>query len=433
LSTFLIEVIEGGGLKEVVAIVVGGGPAPGINGVVSAATIEALEHGKEVIGIRGGINSLYAGDHKTIMKCAMRLTLENIDNTENSGGSILLTSRGLPKDIEKAFSTMMSALRTLKVRYLMTIGGEGTAYVAKEIARISKGRISVIHVPKSIDNDLPLPGWRPSFGFETARHWGVKITRNLGEDARSTRRWYFIQSMGRHTGHLALGIGKAAGASVTLIPEEFQAGSSFRRVADILEGAVIKRLALGKDYGTAILAEGIIGRLDHKELARHNPGLPRDELGRVNLSRIELSRFMQEMVCKSLEERGVKVKILNKEVGYELRAAPPIPFDAEYTMNLGYGAIKYLLHLGGSGAMVIFDGGKLQSIPFAEMTDKKTGLIKVRYVDPSSESYMVARDYMFRLEKEDLENPKWLEKLARTARMSVAEFRNRFEPTIKIG
>lgn len=414
-------------MKEVLAILVGGGPAPGINGVVSAATIEAIEHGKEVIGIVGGINSLYAGDRSA----AMRLTLDNVANIESSGGSILLTSRGLPKQPEKALNTLMSTLKGLKVRYLLTIGGEGTAYVAKEVERASKGLISVIHVPKTIDNDLPLPGGLPTFGFETARHWGVQITKNLKEDARTTRRWYFIKTMGRHTGHLALGIGKAAGASITLIPEEFGPKTSFKKVADILEGAIIKRLSIGKGYGTAILAEGISGKLDPGELNEDGAALPRDELGRISLSKIGLSSLLRDMVAKSLAERGIELKIADKDVGYELRAAPPVPFDAEYTRDLGYGAIKYLVHLGGSGAMVIFYEGKLRSIPFVEMMDEETGLIRVRYVDPSSESYLVARDYMFRLEKEDFEDAKTLQKLAKTARMSVEEFRKRFEVTVK--
>jgi len=414
-------------VKEVLAILVGGGPAPGINGVVSAATIEAIEHGKEVIGIVGGINSLYAGDRSA----AMRLTLDNVANIESSGGSILLTSRGLPKQPEKALNTLMSTLKGLKVRYLLTIGGEGTAYVAKEVERASKGLISVIHVPKTIDNDLPLPGGLPTFGFETARHWGVQITKNLKEDARTTRRWYFIKTMGRHTGHLALGIGKAAGASITLIPEEFGPKTSFKKVADILEGAIIKRLSIGKGYGTAILAEGISGKLDPGELNEDGAALPRDELGRISLSKIGLSSLLRDMVAKSLAERGIELKIADKDVGYELRAAPPVPFDAEYTRDLGYGAIKYLVHLGGSGAMVIFYEGKLRSIPFVEMMDEETGLIRVRYVDPSSESYLVARDYMFRLEKEDFEDAKTLQKLAKTARMSVEEFRKRFEVTVK--
>ena len=106
---------------------------------------------------------------------------------------------------------------------LVTIGGDDTALLrpARSIAS-GGGAIRVAHVPKTIDNDLPLPGSTPTFGFETARHFGVHIVRNLAEDARTTSRWYIIISMGRAAGHLALGIGKAAAATLTIIPEEFR-------------------------------------------------------------------------------------------------------------------------------------------------------------------------------------------------------------------
>ena len=76
-------------------------------------------------------------------------------------------------------------------------------------------------MPKTIDNDLDLPPYVDTFGFQTARHYGVEIVKNLMVDAKTTSRWYFVIAMGRKAGHLALGIGKAAGATLTLISEEF--------------------------------------------------------------------------------------------------------------------------------------------------------------------------------------------------------------------
>ena len=86
-----------------------------------------------------------------------------------------------------------------------------------------------MHVPKTIDNDLDLPPHVDTFGFQTARHFGVEIVKNLMVDAKTTSRWYFVIAMGRKAGHLALGIGKAAGATLTLIPEEFPASRSGSR------------------------------------------------------------------------------------------------------------------------------------------------------------------------------------------------------------
>jgi 6-phosphofructokinase len=405
---------------EVIAIVVGGGPAPGINGVISAVTIEAVNEGKQVIGIVGGFKSLFNGDKKA----AIPLTIEKVSRIHASGGSILKTLRDFPDETKEKFKTLMSTLRALKVRYLITVGGDGTLYMARWIEQASKGSIAVVHIPKTIDNDVPLPGGTPTFGYETARHWGVEILENLMEDAKTTERWYFISTMGRNTGHLALGIGKAAGATITLIPEEFREKPlPIQTVADTLEGAIIKRLADGKEHGVAVLAEGIAGRFDMEELSRFEH-LERDEIGRVRLSKIRLGGLLKDVVQKSLLERDLDVTIVDKRIGYELRAASPIPFDAEYTRNLGFGAVRYLL-LGGTGAMIVYYEGRLKSVPFVELTDPKTGKTILRHVDTESETYLVAREYMIRLEKRDLVGDR-LKRLASAGRMTEADFAKKF-------
>ena len=406
--------------KDVVALVVGGGPAPGINGVISAATIEAINEGKEVIGIVGGFKSLFAGDKKS----AVRLSIDDVSRIHTTGGSILRTSRD-PADIaEKRFPVLQQMLKALKARYLITIGGDGTAFMARWIEREARGRLSVVHVPKTIDNDLPLPGGRSSFGYHTARHWGVEIVKNIMEDARTTGRWYFITTMGRNAGHLALGIGKAVGATVTLIPEEFTGGAlHLQKITDILEGSIIKRLAMGKDHGIAVLAEGIAAKVDEQEL-RSCDDIKCDELGRLRLSEIQLGRIIGDKVKKSLDARGVSMTIVHKTIGYELRAADPIPYDIEYTRDLGYGAVRFLLS-GGTGAMITLDEGRLRPVSFVEMVDPSTGKTKVRLVDIRSEAYEVGRKYMIRLEKEDFD-PNRIEPLARKAGMSAADFMKRF-------
>ena len=106
---------------------------------------------------------------------------------------------------------------------LITIGGDDTAFSAMKLEQKPQGRISVVHVPKTIDNDLDLPPYVDTFGYQTARHYGVEIVKNLMVDAKTTSRWYLVIAMGRKAGHLALGIGKAAGATLTMIPEEFPA------------------------------------------------------------------------------------------------------------------------------------------------------------------------------------------------------------------
>ena len=410
--------------KEVLAIVVGGGPAPGINGVISAAAIEAINEGKKVMGIVGGFKSLFAGDKKAVRE----LSIEDVSRIHTTGGSILRTSRDPMDTAKEKFSVLLATLRQLNVRYLLTIGGDGTAFMARWIEKETRGKLSVVHVPKTIDNDLYLPGDRSSFGYNTARHWGVEIVKNLMEDAKTTGRWYFITTMGRNAGHLALGIGKAAGAPLTLIPEEFgERTVSFQEVADILEGSIIKRLSMKKDHGVAVLAEGISGKLDMNELESLED-IQRDEAGRIRLSEIQLGRIFKEIVKKSLESRGIRTTIVHKTIGYELRAAAPIPYDIEYTRNLGYGAVRFLL-CGGSGAMIVFDEGRLRPVSFVELTDPLTGKIRNKLVDINSENYEVGRKYMIRLEKEDFA-PASVSLLAKTAGMSVAKFNKKFSSLV---
>jgi 6-phosphofructokinase len=406
--------------KDLVGIIVGGGPAPGINGVISSATIEAINEGKQVIGIVGGFKALFEGDKN----CAMPLTISSVSRLHTEGGSILRTSRDYPDKVKEKFKVLMSTLRQMGIRYLITVGGEGTLFMANWIEKEARGSMSVVHVPKTIDNDIPLPGGQTTFGYQTARHWGVSIVENIMEDAKTTGRWYFITTMGRNAGFLALGIGKSSGATITLIGEEFwDIPHPLQKVADIITGSIVKRLAMGKDHGVAILAEGICAICPTEDLAKYEQ-CELDETGRLRLSEIQLARVVKSFVKKNLDELGISITIVDKRIGYELRAADPIPYDVEYTRDLGYGAIRYLIK-GGTGSMIIFDQGYLKPIPFVELFDFTTGKVRARSVDTTSEGFEVARKYMIRLEKEDFEGAN-LKNIAKVTNLSPQEFAKRF-------
>ncbi|HWO69613.1 MAG TPA: 6-phosphofructokinase, partial [Actinomycetota bacterium] len=232
-------------------ILCGGGPAPGINSVISAATIEAVNSGWEVVGILDGFQHLIEGSTEHVQP----LTIREVSRIHLLGGSILYTSRANPTvrdpeapDPDWRMRNCLRALGELGIGALVTIGGDDTAYSASKLAEAAGGRLKVAHVPKTIDNDLPLPGGVPTFGFETARHVGVQIVNNLMTDAMTTKRWYFVVAMGRSAGHLALGVGKGAGATLTLIPEEFPEDRPLRleELVDILDAALLKRIAHGR-------------------------------------------------------------------------------------------------------------------------------------------------------------------------------------------
>src|SRR5262249_2865513 len=152
------------------------------------------------------------------------------------------TSRTNPTQSETAMHNVLDTLHKLNVSALVTIGGDDTAFSGSQVWARGQGIIRVAHVPKTIDNDLPLPGSTPTFGFAAGRPVGVHLVRNLAEDARTTSRWYLIVSMGRACGHLALGIGKAAAATLTIIPEEFRGRRvNLHELCDIILGSIIKR------------------------------------------------------------------------------------------------------------------------------------------------------------------------------------------------
>jgi ATP-dependent phosphofructokinase / diphosphate-dependent phosphofructokinase len=403
-------------------ILVGGGPAPGINAVISAATIEALNEGFDVIGIRDGFKHLVRRDLSGLRP----LAIDDVSRVHLLGGSILGTSRENPTKSLEATRTVVEVLRQAGVTHLVTIGGDDTALSSRYLSEHSGGAIRTVHIPKTIDNDLPLPPHVPTFGFQTARHVGVELVRNLMEDARSTRRWYVVVAMGRKAGHLALGIGKAAGATLTVVAEECPSPYvSFATICDIVEGAIIKRRATGRHFGVAVLAEGLIDKLDPAELAELED-IERDEHGHVRFAEVDLARKVKAEVQGRLSERGLRVTITNKNVGYELRCADPIPFDAEYCRDLGYSAVRFLLN-GGSEAMVTIQGGRFVPIPFDDLVEPETGKTKVRLVDVASEGFRVARAYMIRLEAEDFAHSAWVDRLADAAHLTPGEFRRRFE------
>ncbi len=403
------------------AILVGGGPAPGINSVIGAATIRAALEGMDVVGVRDGFSGLMHGDIEHVMP----LTIDLVSRIHFRGGSHIGISRANPTSDPRHLENVVISLLRLDVTDLLTIGGDDTAYSAMKLEERAAGRIHVVHVPKTIDNDLDLPPTIDTFGFQTARHYGAEIVKNLMVDAKTTSRWYFVITMGRKGGHLALGIGKAAGATLTLIPEEFPKPLRLKTIVDTLVGAIIKRLSYGRRDGVAMIAEGVVLDADPSDLSALEE-VERDAHGNLRIAEVNIGEILKAQVSARLREFGVKATIVAKNIGYELRCADPIPFDMEYTRDLGYCAVKYLL-AGGNAAMISMQGGRFVPIPFASMIDSETGRARIRLVDVRSTRYAIARRYMIRLRRDDFEDPHELAKFAATVGIPIEEFRRQFE------
>ena len=421
--------------KNHVGVLVGGGPAPGINGVISAISLEARTRARRVIGISDGFQWLMRGDISHVKE----LEHDDVSRIHFHGGSILNTSRANPTKNAEDLKRVVESLDKLGIGYLATIGGDDTMFAASQVARQAGGRIRVCHVPKTIDNDLPLPGEIPTFGFETARQLGSELVQNLMEDSRTTGRWYFVVVMGRSAGHLALGIGKATGATLSLIPEEFPGAVKISTVCDILEGAVLKRKAMwGRSDGVAVIAEGLLEQISPEELSGiEGVRITHDTYGHLRLAEVDLAYILKTLVEHRFASHGLPVAVVHKNIGYELRSAPPIAFDCEYVRTLGYGAIEWLLSTDAAakkltGSLVAVINGRLENLDFASLQNPDTGKTRVRRVAIDTPSYKIAREYMIRLEKEDFADEEKVRILAQAASSqkhfcSPEEFRNRFQ------
>ncbi len=405
-------------------ILVGGGPAPGINGVIHAATIEALNNGMEVIGIREGFKHLMAG--KVV---GHSLTFEDVTRIYSRGGSILYTSRANPTRDEAHLRQCGRALIDAGVSCLLAIGGDDTAYSAYRVARYADENLGVrlrtAHAPKTIDNDLPLPYEIPTFGFETARDLGARLTLNLMEDALTTQRWYIIVAMGRKAGHLALAIGRSAGATLTLIPEEWR-GRKIRmqEVIDVLVGAILRRLAEGRQHGVAVVAEGLIEQMEVGDLDQLKHA-ERDEHGHVRLAEINFGDVVKDAIREDLRSLGIEKRLVSQNIGYELRCADPSPYDIDYTRSIGQAAAEFLIN-GGSHATITIQHGRVVPIPFEEMMDPETGRTEVRIVDVDSAQYYSAYKLMVRLKEENADDDILISRMAAQTNLSPEQLKARY-------
>ena len=408
------------GIKNVIAIVCGGGPAPGINSVISGVVNEATRHGWDVLGIYDGFSRIGRGE-----KNYVRLEPKNISRIHLTGGCILKMSRFNPTKKESDLRTVVETLTELGVTHLVTIGGDDTAYssaAVSEYARKMGRTINVVHVPKTIDNDLPLPEGVPTFGFETARAFATTEIENLMEDARTTNnRWYFTIAMGRTAGHLALGMGRSAGAALTVIPEEFpEEKIPLQQIVDIITGSVVKRYLTGKNYGVAVIAEGVIEKIAPEDFEKLGT-VVKDEHGHIRYSELDFGEILKQAVLAEVKKLGIKISVIDKEIGYELRCTAPIAYDIDYARSLGYSAVKFLM-AGDSGALITIQDNKAVPMRFEDIKDPATGKTMVRKVNIDSIQYRIARGLMMRLEREDLDDPG----LANAYRMEPKAFKERY-------
>ncbi len=362
-----------------IGILCGGGPAPGFNGVINSVTLAALARGWTVVGIPYGYSRLMAGD----ISACRELTANDVAGIETRGGGILFTNRANPKKSPESMQTVVDAVKALGLDGLVTVGGDDTATSAAAVAGALAREgltLRVAHVPKTIDNDLPLPDEAPTFGFETAKDLGAKLCTYLRVDAETTNRWYLVTAMGRSAGHLSLGMAMGSGADLCIIREEFGEDKPIplSRIVDLVSAAIAQRRSEGQDWGLVVLAEGLLERLTEGDL-RRIASLELDEHGNPRMSEIDLGRAVRDDLAPRLAAAGQKVGFVTKIIGYELRCADPVAFDVQYTRMLGSEAVRFLAEGEGNG-LISVAGGTTRVLRFEDLRGPD-GRVPVRRVD----------------------------------------------------
>ncbi len=378
-------------MKDAIAILTGGGPAPGMNTVVGSVAKTFLEKGFRVIGLHEGYTGLFNKSPRTV-----DIDYFLADDIFNRGGSYLQMSRFKPsdKDFEENFN--LDFFTSNNVKLLVTVGGDDTASTANRIAKFLEAKkypIANIHVPKTIDNDLPLPGGSPTFGYESALDRGATIGRTVYMDARTSGNWFVLAAMGRSAGHLAFGIGTACHYPMIVIPEMFNKTEiTVEKIVNLVISSIIKRKIMCMDYGAAIISEGVFHALSNEEIKKSGVHFSYDDHGHPELGKVSKAHIFNEMIENKLKELGMKVKSRPVEIGYEVRCQTPVAYDLVYCSALGMGVYQ-LYSEGKTGCMVYVDqAGKVMPLYLKDLQDPATGKIPPRLVDITSDEFKAVID-----------------------------------------
>ena len=367
-------------MKDSIVILAGGGPAPGINTVEGTIAKAFMAKGYRVLGLHGGYSGLFSAEPEFI-----EFDFALADSIFNRGGSYLQMSRYKPsqEDFDKNFN--LKFFQENNIKLLVTIGGDDTASTANRISKFLKAKnydIQNIHVPKTIDNDLPLPDNTPTFGYNSAKAEGTRIATTVYDDARTSGTWFIVSAMGRSAGHLAMGIGASCHYPMIIIPEMFDKTEiTVDKIVNLSVSAIVKRKLLGIPYGGIIVSEGVFHMLSDEQLKATGIKFTYDDHGHPELGKISKAQLFNDMLEIKLKELGLKVKIRPVEIGYDIRCQTPIAYDLFYCSQLGAGVYE-LFEKGETGCMVYVDQlGTIRPLYLSDLQDPQTGKIPPRLVD----------------------------------------------------
>ena len=393
----------------------GGGPAPGINSVIGSATIRARSPASRCVGIHDGFQWLMQGDIDHVGAA---------DDRRRQPHPLprRLVHRDLAREpdakAEHLGEHLVSLAPASDVDKLITIGGDDTAFSATKLERaVAEGRLRVVHVPKTIDNDLDLPADVDTFGYQTARHVGVEIVKNLMVDAKTTvalvlHRRDGTQGRPPRARHRQ-GRRRHAHAHPRGVP----------RGADPRSRPIVDTL-VGRDRQAPAPRPARRRRRDRRGPRRAHRAeedltgshdVERDAHGHIRIAEVNFGEILKARRAGAARRAsGSRRTIVAKNIGYELRCADPIPFDMEYTRDLGYCAAQ-VPHRGRQRGDGLDPGGPFRAHPVRQIMDRETGRMRVRMVDIDIDRYTIARRYMLRLRRDDFDDPNELAKFAAAA------------------
>lgn len=377
-------------MKQAIAILTGGGPAPGMNSVVGSVAKTFLQKGYRVIGLHEGYSGLFDPTPRTT-----DIDFLLADDIFNRGGSFLKMSRFKPKDSDFENNFNLDFFVNNNIVLLVTVGGDDTASTANRIAKFLDAKnypIANIHVPKTIDNDLPLPDNTPTFGYQSAKAQGTIIGRTVYNDARTSENWFIVAAMGRSAGHLAFGIGTACHYPMIIIPEMFNKTTiTIEKIVNLVVSSIIKRKMMGMNYGAAMISEGVFHSMSDEEIKKSGVQFSYDDHGHPELGKVSKAHIFNELIENKLKELKIKVKSRPVEIGYEVRCQTPIAYDLVYCSLLGMGVYK-LFAEGATGCMVyVSQAGNVEPLYLKDLQDE-CGKIPPRLVDINSPRVQLVLD-----------------------------------------
>jgi phosphofructokinase-like protein len=319
-----------------IGVLTGGGDCPGLNPAIKGIVYRAMDYDYEVLGFEEGWKGLIEGkSHK--------LSLLEVEEIVNQGGTILFTSRTNPFAVENGVDKIIENMSKFRIDALVAIGGDDTLGVAQKLYQLG---VKVVGVPKTMDNDLS--GTDFTFGFYTSVEIAVDALNRLKDTAKSHKRIIVLEVMGREAGWVALYTGIAGGADWILIPEEkpdFE-GMCTHLLKDFER----------KGYGLVVVSEGIDISLGEKGEV--------DQFGHTLLQKRGVGDFVAEVIFK---KTGISTR--SAVIGHIQRGGPPTVFDRMLALRTGIKAVDMIKN-GEFGKMAALVGSDVTAIPLAEATGK---------------------------------------------------------------